>query len=172
MVFAIPGFLWAVWFFVKFHNDPNEDPAVNGAELERIHAGRGTGVMGSGMEAHEATPRGSVFSNPAMGAPCGQQVFRAGGYIGCQLVSHFFPGNPRCFRRKFRPSPGIDFGSHSGWQSLGWLGGRWDLDKNRRFAIESWRGGCDGEVCPRHSLVPRKRFPAVKQTDVLLSFRS
>ncbi len=81
IIFSIPSILWAIVFYLRFWNDPKQDPSVNTAELKLIEAGRDQAVATSDIESHEPTPWGAVFSNPSMWALCGQQVFRASGYM-------------------------------------------------------------------------------------------
>ncbi len=81
IVLAIPSILWAIVFYLRFWNDPKQDPAVNAAELELIKAGRESAVTDSESESHEPTPWSAIISNPSMWALCGQQVFRASGYM-------------------------------------------------------------------------------------------
>jgi len=88
IAFAIPSILWAIGFFVRFRDDPKKDPSVNVAELELIESGREEEPPDTDCESHEPTPWGAVFSNPAMWALCGQQVFRAAGYM---FFASWFP---------------------------------------------------------------------------------
>jgi len=86
VLFAIPGFLWSVRFLSRFRNDPTQNPKVNNAELELIHAGtsqkavRPNDVM--------PTPWLLIARNPAMWFLCGQQICRAAGYM---FFASWFP---------------------------------------------------------------------------------
>ncbi len=86
VLFAVPGLLWAVGFALRYRNTPQEDPSVNPAELELIQAkpvaDRSTtnsAVTGSD---------GNLWFSPTLWFLCGQQVFRAAGYM---FFSSWFP---------------------------------------------------------------------------------
>ncbi len=108
VAFAIPSLLWAIGFFVRFWDDPKKDPSVNAAERELIEAGRDEEPPDTDRESHEPTPWGAVFSNPAMLALCGQQIFRAAGYM---FFASWFP----TFLQETR---GVSIESSGGFQAL------------------------------------------------------
>jgi sugar phosphate permease len=74
--YAVPGLVWAVWFWLAARDDPAEHPGVNRAERELIAAGR---------PATPPEPAGgawlAVALSPALWLICGQQFFRAAAYI-------------------------------------------------------------------------------------------
>jgi MFS family permease len=85
LLFAVPGILWALWFWRWFRDDPGEHPAVNAAERQLI-AGRGTTLAEPARpplpeEGTPALPWLALFSSPALWCLCGQQAFRAAGYM-------------------------------------------------------------------------------------------
>jgi MFS transporter, ACS family, D-galactonate transporter len=83
LLFAVPGILWAVCFWWWFRDEPDEHPSVNRAELELIREGQTTkAVPGPSQETGgPRTPWLALFSSPALWWLCGQQMFRAAGYI-------------------------------------------------------------------------------------------
>lgn len=87
LLFAVPGVLWALWYFVWFRNKPEDHSAVNPAELDLIRAPDRTGEP-SAAPAQKGTTVASAWRTlllaPSMWFLWGQQFFRAGGYI-------FFP---------------------------------------------------------------------------------
>ena len=81
IVFAIPSIIWALLFYVRFWNDPKKDPSVNSAELALIEVDRENELADTDSESHEPTPWRAVASNSSMWFLCGQQIFRAAGYM-------------------------------------------------------------------------------------------
>jgi ACS family glucarate transporter-like MFS transporter/ACS family D-galactonate transporter-like MFS transporter len=86
LVYAVPGFLAAAVFLVRFCNDPRTDGKVNSAELDLIQAGKASVEVSTGRTAR--TPWSEIFSNPAVWFLCGQQVCRASGYM---FFASWFP---------------------------------------------------------------------------------
>ena len=86
LLFAVPGIVWAVWFWWWFRDEPDEHRLVNGAELQLIQQD-GTTKAGParpstrGGTAGLPTPWLALFSSPALWWLCGQQMFRAAGYM-------------------------------------------------------------------------------------------
>ncbi len=90
VIYAVPGVLWAVAFYLWFRNDPAEHSAVNSAELALI---RGPQLVSSADQSpptpHEVAGAGNAMSTPwaamlssrAIWAIGGQQFFRAAGQI-------------------------------------------------------------------------------------------
>jgi MFS transporter, ACS family, D-galactonate transporter len=83
LLFALPGLLWAFFFWRWFRDDPAAHPGVNEAELELI---RGVPEpVGLAQRVANplptATPWVSLITSPALWCICGQQVFRAAGYM-------------------------------------------------------------------------------------------
>ncbi|MGE0609005.1 MAG: MFS transporter [Pirellulales bacterium] len=75
-LYAIPGLIWAAWFFGWFRDQPADHPAVNPEELAVI----GTPHASAGAARGERTPWGLILSSRAMWWIAGQQFFRAAGY--------------------------------------------------------------------------------------------
>jgi MFS family permease len=86
LLFAMPGLVWAVWFWTWFRDEPGEHRAVNEAELELIRGSEAAKTeptprpAGGGTNALH-TPWFALFSSPALWWICGQQAFRAAGYV-------------------------------------------------------------------------------------------
>ncbi len=100
LLFAAPGFIFALAFYVWFRDRPQDHPSVTDAELAAI-AGNAVSDGGKASadgrtpaekdqvenkkspddEVHEPTPWLTIASSPGMWALCGQQIFRAAGYI-------------------------------------------------------------------------------------------
>ncbi len=100
VLYSLPGLLWATWFWGWFRETPSEHGAVNAAERELIESARPlTPALspdgGEGDEAAEPpitragdcnspappTPWLQLLTSPAMWCICGQQFFRAAGYM-------------------------------------------------------------------------------------------
>jgi MFS transporter, ACS family, D-galactonate transporter len=81
VIFAIPGVLWAVWFFVRFRNYPEQSTGVNAAELALIHEGDVLADPKRRSEPDQATDWKTITGNPTIWLLCGQQVCRAAGYM-------------------------------------------------------------------------------------------
>ncbi len=84
--YAIPGFCWAVLFWLRFRNRPQEDPAVNDAERQLIVAR--SIDHSSQSETKTPTPWGKILLNRSVWFLCGQQACRAGGYM---FFASWFP---------------------------------------------------------------------------------
>jgi ACS family glucarate transporter-like MFS transporter len=76
VLFALPGVVWGVGFFLWFRDRPEEHAAVNAAELNLIR-----GTAPPAPDRREPTPWGTLFTSWAMLCICGQQFFRAAGYM-------------------------------------------------------------------------------------------
>lgn len=79
-IFAVPGLLWSVGFWFWFRELPEEHPSVNGAECELIAEGRAT-KQSSGESKFDFRMWLQLVTSPAAWFICGQQFFRAGGYV-------------------------------------------------------------------------------------------
>ena len=85
-LFAIPGMLWAAWFFFWYRNTPREHPSANKQEVELIAAPDHSGeVRHSRRDTLEKENSSGVWAillaTPALWLIWGQQFFRAAGYI-------------------------------------------------------------------------------------------
>jgi ACS family D-galactonate transporter-like MFS transporter len=85
VVYAVPGFIWAVAFLVRFRDDPKSDPTVNEAELALIHTDQNRARKSA---AATPTPWAAIARNPAIWFLCGQQICRASGYM---FFASWFP---------------------------------------------------------------------------------
>ncbi len=86
VLFAVPGFVSAAVFLLRFRNAPNTDTRVNDAELDVINTDRhskNTPSTDAGP-----TPWNLIFQNPAIWFLCGQQICRAAGYM---FFASWFP---------------------------------------------------------------------------------
>ncbi len=94
VLYSLPGLLWAVWFWGWFRETPREHGSVNEAERELIAAHLSPSVTRSpltpalspeGGEGENAVvppiPWLQLLTSPAMWCICGQQFFRAAGYM-------------------------------------------------------------------------------------------
>jgi MFS family permease len=86
LIFAIPGIIWALWFWWWFRDEPREHRSVSGAELRLISGSLTTKAElrcppGEAGEKPAALPWLALFSSPALWWLCGQQAFRAAGYM-------------------------------------------------------------------------------------------
>ncbi|MBL8848617.1 MAG: MFS transporter [Planctomycetaceae bacterium] len=78
LLFALPGFVWAIGFARWFRNSPREHPWVNAAECTLIAGGAPPAA--DRVPAH-VTPWSSLLGSPTMWLICTQQFFRAGGQV-------------------------------------------------------------------------------------------
>jgi ACS family glucarate transporter-like MFS transporter len=80
-LFALPGFLWAVCFYLWFRDSPQDHPSVNEGELELLR--------NSSIEPRDRRSPGEIEPVPwrelllsrPMSWFCAQQFFRAAGYV-------------------------------------------------------------------------------------------
>src|SRR5262249_40887695 len=79
-LYAIPGLLWALYFWVWFRDRPQDHSMVN--------AGEGAVIQGfelpnlpTSSEPREPTPSARLLTSGKTWAICGQQFFRAAGYM-------------------------------------------------------------------------------------------
>jgi ACS family glucarate transporter-like MFS transporter len=79
VLFAFPGLVWAAWFLFWFRDRPEDHPGVNPGELHVIR-GHAESPREDSLAAGP-TPWLAIFTSPAMVWICGQQFFRAAGYI-------------------------------------------------------------------------------------------
>jgi ACS family glucarate transporter-like MFS transporter len=91
-VFAVPGLLWAVWFYYWFRDLPEEHPSVNAGELALLGGPHETTAANTPASPEssrdEKIPWGALLVSPALVWICAQQVFRGAGYI---FYSTWFP---------------------------------------------------------------------------------
>lgn len=75
LLYSLPGLLWAAWFWSYFRNTPQEHASVSAAECELI------GDPATTQSSAAPMPWLQLFTSPAMWCICGQQFFRAAGYM-------------------------------------------------------------------------------------------
>ncbi len=80
-LFALPGFLWAVFFYLWFRDSPYQHRSVNDSELQLLgHSPVDPGEHHASDEI-EPIPWRELLLNRAMAWFCAQQFFRAAGYV-------------------------------------------------------------------------------------------
>jgi nitrate/nitrite transporter NarK len=87
-VFVVPGVLWSIGFYAWFRDRPEEHPGVNQAELALIRAGRQALQGTEGPTPRAPTPWLVILASAPIWFLCGQQFFRAAGYV---FYSSWFP---------------------------------------------------------------------------------
>jgi MFS family permease len=96
-LYSIPGFLFAVWFYIWFRDRPSEHRAVTADELQLIRGkaidddslptdkptteSPTTAPLTTDDDDAEPTPWRAILTSVPMWALCAQHVFRAAGYI-------------------------------------------------------------------------------------------
>ncbi len=85
-LYSVPGFLWAISFFLQYRNHPADHAKVNEAELAIIRSDRNPKDMPSTETI--ATPWSSILHNSTIWLLCGQQICRAAGYM---FFASWFP---------------------------------------------------------------------------------
>ena len=85
--FALPGLVWAIGFAVRFRNTPGDDRHVNEAELETIRGGNKLQDRNA-LAGNAQALVGSLWLSPTLWFLCGQQIFRASGYM---FFASWFP---------------------------------------------------------------------------------
>ncbi len=81
LLFAVPGLVWAVGFYLRFRDRPEEVPAVDAGELAEIRAGRPPEEIRAEETASESSELLAIACNPVVWWLCGQQICRAAGYM-------------------------------------------------------------------------------------------
>ena len=87
-LYALPGLVWSAVFYVWFRDRPEEHSGVNEAELALIHDGEPLTCVKKAISGDDAaaehpapTPWLAIATSFSMWMICGQQFFRAAGYI-------------------------------------------------------------------------------------------
>jgi MFS transporter, ACS family, D-galactonate transporter len=89
VLFGFLGVFWGIGFYWWFRDLPEEHRRVSPRELERIKEGRGfVPEPTTSSRKRPATPWLAMLSSTAMWCICGQQFFRAAGYI---FFASWFP---------------------------------------------------------------------------------
>jgi len=81
VIFAVPGFIWAIWFYLWFRDRPHDHAAVNAGELELLGSGTAEARAKQGADEAEPIPWGRLIFSGAMAWFCAQQFCRAAGYV-------------------------------------------------------------------------------------------
>jgi ACS family glucarate transporter-like MFS transporter/ACS family D-galactonate transporter-like MFS transporter len=76
--YAVPGLVWAAWFFWWFRDRPQDHPAVNEAEREVIAEGRPPADREKGAAVRPGVPWLALLGSVPLILLCSQQFFRAG----------------------------------------------------------------------------------------------
>jgi len=94
-VFALPGVLWTVFFYLQFRNHPDQVEAVNGEELKLIGEGRANQDSAKEPASVAQKPIDEAESDwmelllrPTIWFLCGQQICRA---AGSMFFASWFP---------------------------------------------------------------------------------
>ena len=80
-VFAVPGLVWAVWFYYWFRDHPEEHHSVNAGELEELRGPANETEAPAAPRHDDAVPWRVLLLSPALAMICTQQFFRGAGYI-------------------------------------------------------------------------------------------
>ncbi len=86
--FAVPGILWAIGFYLRFRDHPEQDARVNAAELALIGSERSKTETQSASDTRNRNELLAIVRSPVMWWLCGQQVSRAAGYM---FFASWFP---------------------------------------------------------------------------------
>jgi sugar phosphate permease len=81
LLFALPGFAWALGFASWFRNDPLEHPCVNAAERELITGDSAPREAATAASARHRTPWRRLIRSGTLWLICSQQFFRAGAQV-------------------------------------------------------------------------------------------
>lgn len=80
VVYSLPGLLWAAWFWFWFRERPADHGSVNAAERQLI-AGSPSPPVATAPPTPSDVPWLALATSPALWCICGQQFFRAAGYM-------------------------------------------------------------------------------------------
>jgi ACS family glucarate transporter-like MFS transporter len=79
VLYAVPGVVWALGFYVWFRDHPDEHRSVNAAERDLLRDPTLGAALERALAHREPTPWRKLFTSPAMAWICAQQFFRAAG---------------------------------------------------------------------------------------------
>lgn len=77
-LFAIPGLLWAAWFYIWYRDRPDEHGGVNPEELQLLNGGSADQLPDRAVE---PIPWGILMTSSTLFWICAQQFFRGAGYM-------------------------------------------------------------------------------------------
>lgn len=80
VLFALPGFVWAVWFAWWFRDRPEEHDSVDAGELALLRPDLKPDAPAV-RQLPEPTPWGRIFASPTMWGLSAQQFMRGAGYV-------------------------------------------------------------------------------------------
>jgi ACS family glucarate transporter-like MFS transporter/ACS family D-galactonate transporter-like MFS transporter len=86
LLYALPGFLWSLWFAWRFRDEPQQDRQVNAAEIGVIRADGDQAAPAA--PAAGPTPWWALWQHASFWFLCGQQICRASGYM---FFASWFP---------------------------------------------------------------------------------
>src|SRR6185369_13762282 len=75
-LYALPGVLWAAWFYLWFRDRPQDLAAGSRAEPAPLDPSPDQPAAEKQEAPPPPTPWGAIFTSPAMAWICGQQFFR------------------------------------------------------------------------------------------------
>jgi MFS transporter, ACS family, D-galactonate transporter len=87
-LFAVPGFLWAISFFKRFRDRPEQAKQINDSERALIRHGREEENHQRESSPENRTPWFAIIRRPIIWLLCGQQICRAAGYM---FFASWFP---------------------------------------------------------------------------------
>ena len=94
VVFSIPGFAWAIWFYVWFRDEPGQHTSVNASELSLIQertedeSREADDDSATATDERKPIPWLRLLTSYTLWMISGQQIFRAIGYV---FYSTWFP---------------------------------------------------------------------------------
>lgn len=88
IIFALPGLLWAIAFFFRYRDQPEQVPWLNAAELELIQPSTEDGQRRQHSHSHQFSSIWEMACNIDLWLLCGQQICRASGYM---FFASWFP---------------------------------------------------------------------------------
>lgn len=81
VAYSLPGLVWAAWFWFWFRERPAEHASVNAAERQLIAGSPSPPDAAAAPASRSPVPWPALLTSPAMWCICGQQFFRAAGYM-------------------------------------------------------------------------------------------
>lgn len=88
IAFSIPGILWAIVFYIRFRDRPEQVPWLNNAELGIIQATGTTAQAERKFQGNQLHSWGAMLRSIDLWFLCGQQICRSAGYM---FFASWFP---------------------------------------------------------------------------------